>query len=125
MASIYHPLNTDLKLFRNEFENLLQTVTGKNTNCVLAGNYNINLLNQTNSDTTHFIDMLYTYSVPPEIKTPTRYGEHGMTFIDNNFTNKLSGSSFSGVILNDLSDHLPIFYVIGNYTVKHKMSYNK
>ena len=43
----------------------------------------------------------------PAIKTPTRYGEHGMTLMYNIFTNKLSGSSFSGVILNDLSDDQP------------------
>ena len=26
---------------------------------------------------------LITYAVMPEIKTPKRYGEHGMTLIDN------------------------------------------
>ena len=66
--------------------------------------------------------MLFTYSMLPEIKTPARYGEHGTTLIDNIFINKLSRSSFSGLILNDLSDHLPIFYVTGNYTVKQKKS---
>ena len=31
VAAIYRAPNTDLKLFINEFENVLQTVTGKNT----------------------------------------------------------------------------------------------
>ena len=93
VAAIFRALNTDLQLFIYEFENELQTVTGKNTNCVLAEDYNINLLNQTNNDTTHFIDMSFTYCMLPEIKTPTRYGEHGMTLIDNIFTNKLNDLS--------------------------------
>ena len=48
VAAIYRAPNTDLKLFINEFENVWQTVTGKNANCVLTGDNNINLLNQTN-----------------------------------------------------------------------------
>ena len=58
--------------------------------------------------------MLFSYSVVPEIKAPTRYGDSSMTLIDTIFTNKSCDSHISGVILKDISDHLPIFYITRN-----------
>ena len=68
--------------------------------------------------------MLFSYSVLPEIKVPTRYGDDSsMTIIDNIFTNKSCDSHVSGVILNNISDHFPIFYITGNMVLKQKKSF--
>ena len=64
--------------------------------------------------------MLFSYSVLPEIKAPARYSDSSMTLIDTIFTVKSCDSHVSGVFLNDISDHLPIFYVTGNMVVKQK-----
>ena len=40
---------------------------------------------------------------------PTHITVHSATLIDNIFTNSLLPQLCSGIILNDLSDHLPVF----------------
>jgi hypothetical protein len=37
---------------------------------------------------------------------------HSATLIDNIFTNHLTQNLFSGIIINDLSDHLPVFVYV-------------
>ena len=107
IVAIYRAPNTDFQFFNKKFEKVLQIATENNTKCFLAGDFNVNLLNQSHSDTENFIDMLFSYSILPEIKAPTRYGDSSLTLINNIFTNKSCDSHVSGVILNDISDHLP------------------
>ena len=45
----------------------------------------------------------------PLISKPTGITSHSATLIDKIFTNNISASSDNGIIINDLSDHLPIF----------------
>jgi hypothetical protein len=47
----------------------------------------------------------------PIITLPTRITSHTATLIDNIFTNHPDNYSFSGLLLSDISDHLPIFYI--------------
>ena len=52
---------------------------------------------------------MYTNLLFPLITLPTRITSYTATIIDNIFTNDLENYSFSGLILSDISDHLPIF----------------
>jgi len=45
----------------------------------------------------------------PLISNPTRLTSYSLTLIDNIFTNNLSKNVFNGVVVHDLSDHLPVF----------------
>ena len=45
----------------------------------------------------------------PLIINPTRITAHSATHVDNIFVNNLAPQQFSGIILNDFSDHLPVF----------------
>ena len=74
------------------------------------GDFNLDLLRYNdNVPTQEFIDRLFSYSFYPLISNPTRITSHTATLIDNIFTNQLSDNVFNGIVLNDLSDHLPIF----------------
>ena len=74
------------------------------------GDFNLDLLRYNdNVPTQEFIDRLFSYSFYPLISNPTRISSHTATLIDNIFTNQLSDNVFNGIVLNDLSDHLPIF----------------
>ena len=42
---------------------------------------------------------------------PTRITKESATIIDNIFTNELQRITSSGIIINDMSDHLPIFQI--------------
>ena len=60
--------------------------------------------------TQEFLDCLFSFSLFPLISKPTRLTSHSATLIDNIFRNSVS-SHKNGLIINDLSDHLPIFSV--------------
>ena len=47
---------------------------------------------------------------------PTRLTSYSATLIDNIFTNNLSQNVLNGVVLNDLSDHLPVFAYFSGQT---------
>ena len=73
--------------------------------------FNIDLLqHDTNNITNNFIDHLYSFGLHPLITRPTRITSHSKTLIDNIFTTNIS-NIHSGLIINDLSDHLPIFLI--------------
>ena len=58
------------------------------------------------------------------ITKPTRITAHSATLIDNIFTNNTTVSSKSGLIISDISDHLPIFSIVfGNYLCKDRNSF--
>ena len=74
------------------------------------GDFNLDLLRYNdNIPTQEFIDRLFSYSFYPLISNPTRITSNTTTLIDNIFTNQLFDNVFNGIVLNDLSDDLPIF----------------
>ena len=62
----------------------------------------------------------------PIITRSTRLTAHTATLIDNIFTNCLTQNITNGIIINDISDHLPIFASFNNekLTQKHTRDYN-
>ena len=71
--------------------------------------------------TQEFIDSLFSYMLIPIITRPTRLTAHTATLIDNIFTNCLTQIITNGIIINDISDHLPIFASFNN----EKLPYTK
>ena len=63
---------------------------------------------------------MYSFGLHPLITRPTRITGHSKTLIDNIFTTNLS-NIHSRLIINDLSDHLPIFLI---FKYKHNNSTN-
>ena len=71
--------------------------------------YNIDLLILT---TTEFINSMYSTSLYPSITRPTRITTHSATLIDKIFSNVIDEKVVCGLIINDTSDHLPVFAII-------------
>ena len=87
----------------------------KNKTIFVCGDFNVNLLNHSQHYLTdNFQDILHGYGLYTLITQPTRITIHSATLLDNIFTNVPFNNAKSGVIINDISDHLPIFAVI-NY----------
>ena len=60
----------------------------------------------------------------PLIDKPTRITAHSATLIDNIFTNNLSDKALNCILVNDLSDHLPILsYSIDDSVMLKNQSY--
>ena len=58
--------------------------------------------------TNEFIENLFSHMFVLLINKPTRNTAHSATLIDNIFTNNLSNKALNCILINDLSDHLPI-----------------
>ena len=76
------------------------------------GDFNVNFMNyQTNNLTGEFLDGMYSHLLSPLINRPTRITSHTATLIDNIITNSIDADSVNGLLLTDISDHLPIFSI--------------
>ena len=86
--------------------------------CLLVGDFNVNLLNHDcHNDTDQFINTMYSYSFLHLITIPTRYTSTSATLIDNIMTNVFDDAIVSGILVSDVSDHLPVFYMSNDTTV--------
>ena len=110
---------TELEQLNEFISNCCQNT--RNKTVYLCGDFNIDLLqHDTNIITNNFIDHLYSFELHPLITRPTRITSHSKTLIDNIFTTNLS-NIHSGLIINDLSDHLLIFLI---FEYKHNKRTN-
>ena len=76
----------------------------------MLGDFIIDLLkHDTHNTTKQFLDTMYSLGLYPLIDKPTRNTHNSTKLINNIFTNELRFYLTSGVMFNDISDHLPIF----------------
>ena len=78
----------------------------------VCGDFNINLMHYSKVKcVTDYVDNLHTLSCKLLIDKLTRITKHSATLIDHIYTNDVKFSIVSGIIIDDLSDHLPIFAI--------------
>lgn len=94
--------------FMTSLQNICSRITCVNKHCLISGDFNINLINYSNPTSQSFIDLLTTHTFLPLIDKPTRITDSSATLIDNIFCNVLPCPN-SGILLSDITDHLPIF----------------
>jgi hypothetical protein len=110
VGCVYRAPNTNLGLFREKFDILCQTV-GKSI-LYICGDFNVDLLNyDKHPETNSFVDEIFGAGLHPLITKPTRITLNTSTLIDNIFTTEMDFIIDSGIIVDDTSDHLPIFQI--------------
>ena len=115
VGAVYRPHNSTLDSFNIDFKKVLNLTNKSKAEYIFAGDYNIDLLKlHTHDKTASFVNNVYAHSCLPVITSPTRFGEECSTLIDNIFTNKPSENIISGLLIDNISDHLPIFYISRN-----------
>ena len=63
IGCVYRARGHGIRTFNSKFETLTQHISMERTECYLAGDYNINLLNyETHADTKTFVNNLYSNS---------------------------------------------------------------
>ena len=93
----------------SSFESIMSIVSNSKHDCLIAGDWNIDLLKYgTHSGTESFVYNLLI----PVLTRPTRFSEFSSTLIDNILTNKPQDLLVAGALIGDISDHLPIFFCI-------------
>ena len=121
----HHPcMNTDefntQYLPKLHFENSKEV---KVKDFLIMGDFNIDLLNyDTSTETSDFLDKMYTSSFLPLITHPTRFGKTSQTLIDNIFTTLINNETKAGNITTVISDHFCQFAslpILENTTFKN------
>ena len=108
---IYRPPSQSIPEFLSFLENIFNRVHIEKKILYLMGDYNLDLLNVGKVQYVNmFLDLLLSFSMSPLISYPTRITNTSMSLIDNIITNSSSSNQISsGILINDVSDHFPVF----------------
>ena len=110
VSCVYRTPGSNIDIFTDVMERMFAKIDQKVH--FVCGDYNIDLLNPNkHKKTDEFIDTMLTMSLLPTITKPSRVTSYSATLIDNIYTNCMDSSVVSGLLLNDISDHLPVFVV--------------
>ena len=110
---VYRP-NTephaDIDIFSSNMEHIMDTIQHENKHCLIMGDMNIDLLKfETHTKTDDYLDNLFTHGFIPLITKPTRVTTHSATLIDHMYTNDITSTYNSGIVINDVADHFGTF----------------
>lgn len=112
ISCVYRALGSDMHAFLNWFRGTYSTLQKTIFVCV---DFKIDLLNpNTLNQIDEFINTVYSLSPYPTSTILTRINPHCATLIENTFTNNIEHKMISGLLVNDIRDHLPIFIVCDN-----------
>lgn len=123
VSCIYRAPGSNIDIFKDWMEEKIGKINQKVM--FICGDFNIDLLNPNKHKMTEeFINALYSLSLYPKITRPSRITSHCATLIDNIFTNDIDNTTVSGLLINDISDHLPVFTVYDSNYTKNKQNNN-
>ena len=109
------PPNTDLTEFQEAYDKLLINMNrNKNTESLIGIDHNLDFIKQDiHLPTSKYIEKNLDHNMLCTITRPTRISNTCATLIDNILiSNKLHGNFKSGVLINDLSDHMPCYLIL-------------
>ena len=91
------------------------------------GDFNIDLMKYCNCNVINqFLSAIYAYSFLPLIDKPSRITDSSFSLIDNIFTNNFNSDISSGLFVNDISDHFPVFQISKKYNLcKNRCVYER
>ena len=111
ISNVYRKPNSSLELFNSTIDNIFSNLENNKVH-IACGDFNLNLLNPHNeTHITDFIDSMYSYSLFPIITKPTRIKPKTATLIDHIYLNTFEHPVTAGILINDTTDHLPIFSI--------------
>ena len=113
IGAIYRPPDTDMKLFNATIDELLSRIHTEKKSTYILGDFNINLLNiDKHQDSQDFVDLMYSYSLFPNITKPIKVTGQTATLIDNIFSSNIGNQHlFNGILYTDITDHFPVFHI--------------
>ena len=121
IGSIYRPNSAtanfssteQLTIFNDNLTNILSNINDLSLNAYLLGDFNIDVLKlDSHGPTAEYIENIFSLGYLQLITNPTRCAFGSATLIDHIIINKIQHSSESGIIVNRISDHFPIFHVL-------------
>ena len=121
VLAVYRPHSDNIENFMLAFETILQSDLLRNKKCIICGDFNINLLN--NSQIVNiFMNNMFSNHFLPLISKPTRFPNvNGQepSLLDHFWINSLDMTYSSHILLNDMTDHCPIILDIPLNSPQH------
>ena len=116
ITSLYRPPNTDSEQFLTSFNYLSKELSKTKCDSIIGTDHNLNLLRYSEHKCTRkFLECIIDTDRYPCITHPTRITHQSATLIDNIIVNRnLYSTSHSGIIVSDISDHLPCLTILHN-----------
>ena len=119
IGNVYRPnsaplanLEKALQIHNQIIDKILTNKNHAKCEIQILSDFNVNMLNfETHGLTNDYINALISKSFLPLITLPTRIKNQSATLLDHIWSNKVCNVYNSGVILNSLSDHFPVFYI--------------
>ena len=115
---MYKPPNVDIDQFSSNLLSIVnktKQIQGKHPpELILGMDHNMNLLNGMSHSPTHkFMEDISSLNLLPTITRPTQITHHSATLIDNICVTETLHRSFkSAIIIDDMSDHLPVLAML-------------
>lgn len=117
IGTYYRSPSYDHAPFLQHLDEVINTVSAGNKRCIIAGDFNIDLFQINNSLVTdRFLTSLSLGGFVPSITRPTRITTSSATLIDNFYLNVPHILNSSGILIDDTSDHLPIYISVEHTT---------
>jgi len=112
---VYRP-NTepyaDMDIFQSNMFDIMSIISREEKSCTILGDMNVNLLNFTShSKTEQYLEGLFSNGFLPIIVKPTRITVSSATLLDHIYTNNITATGHSGIIITDVADHFGTFYL--------------
>ena len=111
IIALYRPHLDPLELFIDNLCDILNDNELRNKNIIVTGDLNVNILNNS-PQANLLLNTLQAFYMLPLITQPTRFSHDSNvppSLLDQIWTNKPIICTESGIILFDLTDHLPTF----------------
>ena len=114
LCSGYRAPNTNPNEFLADYEKLLHTVNAECNKLIIGIDHNLDLLkHRSHAPTNKFVELFESFQQIPSITRPTRITKSSATLIDNIFVPTTLSLVFNSFLLvDDMSDHLPIVTIL-------------
>jgi hypothetical protein len=125
VGEVYRVPNSNIDTSIRYYERIVENLSAYKHNIILGTDQNFDLLKMnSHAKTEDLFNIFHSNGLVPTITKPTRITHTSATLIDNIYIS-LKGNTIgtSGILLTDISDHLPIFVCLGQQTSKHKKSF--
>lgn len=125
IGQVYKPPSLDSNLFIDDLAQCLETLSAKNKSIFVCGDFNFDLFNiSENNNVHHFFNTFASFGFWPMVSKATRAQGNALSLIDNIYSNNLSIVQGSGILLEDTTDHFPVFVSLKVNVVKNKESHH-
>ena len=123
VRSMYRPPNSEIPVFLASYSSLICAMKEECPNGTIVGlDHNLDFLKaHSHQMTNDFIQLNLDLGMIPTITRPTRITNSTATLIDNIIVSQNNcGNYIASILIEDMSDHLPIICVINSFTASIK-----